>query len=108
MFTKACFALGLREFDGTLLTDRAKLVTLARRLLTFLIPRSRTRLHADAIHGTWGDAKFAATAVGVDDGMHLLGSAKDRVDRTCGNAKRAADAKRVIDQRHLKWLVYTA
>jgi hypothetical protein len=55
----------------------------------------------DAIDRAGRHAKFASRAVFLDDGVHQLIGADDRVHRAGANAERAADATRFIDQRKL-------
>ena len=53
----------------------------------------------DAVHRADRDAEFATGAVRVDDVMHQLVAADDRVDRTGLDAERAADAPVLVDDR---------
>jgi len=51
----------------------------------------------DAVDRTWWYAKIAASTLGFDDRVHLLGGAQYGIDRTCLDAQGAADADLLID-----------
>jgi hypothetical protein len=62
-------------------------------------PGARGRTQRDAVDRAGRDAELAAGAQRRKHGMHALGPTDDRVDRTRGDAQRAADAGRFIDLR---------
>ena len=65
-------------------------------------PGPSGRTQRDAIDRAGRDAELAARAERRKHGVHALGPADDRVDRTRGDAQRAADAGRFIDHRERK------
>ena len=55
--------------------------------------------HPDAIDGAGREAELASGALLGDHGVHPLRRTDDRVDGTCGQASRAADAAVLVDDR---------
>ena len=56
--------------------------------------------HADAVNRTGRNAELATGAVSLQNGMHQLVAAHDRIDRTCLEAQRATDAPGFVDDGH--------
>ena len=55
--------------------------------------------HRDAVDRADRHAQLAAGAELVDDDVHSLGGADDRIDRACLQAERTADAPCLVDPR---------
>ena len=66
----------------------------------------RNCFHANAFHGAGREAKFATRTLLADDGVHLFGSANNRVDRAGLNTEGAANAGVFIDDGNLLGFFY--
>lgn len=74
------FAIASLAFEMPIVT-RARIVGLGLRPC---VPTGRIAGHGDhidAVDGAWRDTEVAARAHRLDDGMHALGRADDRIDR---------------------------
>jgi len=75
------------------------------RCQTRILLRVARRQHSqlDAIDRAGRQAALATVALGCDDGVHLLGSAHDRIHRAGLDAQRAADALLLAYKRYGRW-----
>ena len=78
----------------------ARHVAHACRICIRVSPFALRRPHRDAIDRARLDAKLAAAAQRTEHVVHALRRADDRVDGTCVDAQRAADARALVDHCH--------